>query len=200
MYGRARRGFNLLQAQSFFRFFLQLHKLLISMRWSLYYELSRFRSSIVFVHHLSYIYSRSGCSSDWFIILQIDRIYQFGFVSWYTTRTAPLWAVTQCVCHFALFVVANIVVCISGHKWRLSIPSPYLHPHRLVYVNIHVKEWDDKTRHSDGTNAFEHHKVIKLAKCGQMRALGHRIKNLKMKQSEVSTMMYHPHRHQKAGN
>ena len=157
-------------------------------------------NSAVSLYIISHIYSRSGCSSDWFIILQIDRIHQFGFVSWYTTRTARLWAVTQCVCHFALFVVANIVVSISGHKLRLGIPSPYLHPLRLVYVNIHVKEWDDKTRHSDGTNAFEHHKVIKLAKCGQMRALGHRIKNLKMKQSEVSTTMYHSHRHQKAGN
>ena len=188
MYGRA---------QSFFRFFLQLHKSLISIRWSLHYELSQFRSSIV--HHLSYIFtirvqfwlvhnpSDWPHSSIWFCVMV------------YNTESITLSSNTMCL-HFALFVVANIVVCISGHKWRLSIPSPYLHPNRLVYVNIHVKEWDDKTRHSDGTNAFEHHKVIKLAKCGKMRALGHRIKNLKMKQNEVSTTMYHPHRDQKAGN
>ena len=198
MYGRARRGFNLLQAQSFFSFFFCNFTSCSSQYDG--HSTTNYPNSAVSLYIICHIYSRSKCSSDWFIILQIERIHQFGFVSWYTTRTASLWAVTQCVCDFALFVVANIVVSISGHKWRLSIPSPYLHPHRLVYVNIHVKEWDDKTRYSDGTNAFEHHKEIKLAKCGQMRALGHRIKNLKMKQSEVSTTMYHSRRHQKAGN
>ena len=51
--------------------------------------------------------------------------------------------------------------------------SPYLHPFRLVNINIHVEEWDQETRYGDSAHALKHHEVVKPAERRKFRTFGH---------------------------
>ena len=51
--------------------------------------------------------------------------------------------------------------------------SPYLHPLRLVNINIHVEERDQETRYGDSAHALKHHEVVKLAERRKFTTFGH---------------------------